>query len=405
VEQNQAWNKAIRIPGEDQSNQVGEIAAIVAAASMAPPSRPLKIYTDSKYVINGLTENLPDWEDQGWIGVKNVDLFKKVAYLLKRRTAPTFFQWVKGHEGNLGNEESDRLAKEGAHKDIPDELDLEIPHNFDLQGAKLSALTQAIAYKGIQERKTPYTRQTTEVNLQRARDALNDYTGTMETDATLWLDTRNPNLQIKVQQYLYKSMHGTQKIGEFWKNIPGYEHRQLCQTCQTMESMEHILTECREPTRHIIWDLARNRWPHGNIPWPDMNIGIILGCGSISTVQEIEDHNPPDDAARRKPRKGPKTRLLQILISESAHLIWALRCERVIQEKQLNTNEITVRWHRAINKRLAEDKITATKIKRTSEAIQKVRNTWEGVLRMDGDLPHLWVYNNEVLVGRRPRGD
>jgi ribonuclease HI len=50
------------------------------------------------------------------IGIKNAPLFKKAAHLLRIWTAPTTFQWVKGHGGNEGNEGSDILAKEGAMK-------------------------------------------------------------------------------------------------------------------------------------------------------------------------------------------------------------------------------------------------------------------------------------------------
>ena len=59
VEHDYAWNKAVRIPRNDQSNQIEKIAAIVIAASTVPPSWPMKIHTDSKYVINRITENLP----------------------------------------------------------------------------------------------------------------------------------------------------------------------------------------------------------------------------------------------------------------------------------------------------------------------------------------------------------
>jgi len=51
----------------------------------------------SKYAIEGLTTHLPEWENRGWIGVKNIPFFRRAAYLIRRRTAPTSFQWVKGH--------------------------------------------------------------------------------------------------------------------------------------------------------------------------------------------------------------------------------------------------------------------------------------------------------------------
>jgi len=58
-------NRAIRIPGIKQSNQIGEIAAIIAAVQEIPPFCPLEIISDSKYAIDGLTTHLPEWEDRG----------------------------------------------------------------------------------------------------------------------------------------------------------------------------------------------------------------------------------------------------------------------------------------------------------------------------------------------------
>lgn len=147
-------NMALRVPGSEHSNQIGEIAAVVAALEKTPNFIPLKIKTDSKYVIEGLTKHLKNWENQGWIGIKNKKWFKRAAYLLRRRTATTKFKWVKGHNGDPGNEASDALAKEGTNKETVDEISLEIPDRFDLQGAKLATITQAIAYKGIQESQT-----------------------------------------------------------------------------------------------------------------------------------------------------------------------------------------------------------------------------------------------------------
>jgi len=146
-------NRALRIPGDTQSNQVGKIAAVIAALETVPPYQPLKIMTDSKYMIEGLTTHLETWENNGWIGIKNTRLFRKAAHLMRHRSARTSLKWVKGHNGIQGNEGSDVLVKQGANKRNTDPLNLDIPKEFDVQGAKLSTLTQATAYKGILERK------------------------------------------------------------------------------------------------------------------------------------------------------------------------------------------------------------------------------------------------------------
>ena len=62
---NHPMNKAIKVPGATQSNQAGEIAAVVVALQSVPPITPLEIISDSRYVINGLTKHLASWEDAG----------------------------------------------------------------------------------------------------------------------------------------------------------------------------------------------------------------------------------------------------------------------------------------------------------------------------------------------------
>jgi ribonuclease HI/exonuclease III len=393
----QQGNLALRIPGPSQSNQVGEIAAVIAAINATAPYQPLKIITDSMYVINGLTTHLQTWEDDGWIGIKNAPFFKKAVHLLRNRSARTTLQWVKGHSGTLGNEESDLLAKQGAEKQNADELNLEIPTDFDLKGAKLSTLTQAKAYRGILEKREITPRNAAVNNIQLTQEAINHITGEWETDAAIWLSIRKPIIRPIVQQFLYKTIHNTHKVGRYWMNIPNYEERTTCMICDETESMSHILTQCNARATQKIWALARDIWPHDNIPWPEITIGTILGCGCINLQSEGGHQDAVQN--RKITHRGP-SRLMQIIISESAHLIWVLRCERLIQDKEHNENEITRRWHRVLNRRLTDDKLNATKIKRDNGFTTLVVNTWEQALNKEGGLPLNWLNRREVLVGR-----
>ena len=301
-------NLALRILGDTQSNQVGEIAAVIAAVAATAPYQPLKIVTNSKYVIEGLTANLKQWEDDGWINIKNTPLFKKAAHLLRLRTAKTTFQWIKGHNGTVGNEESNRLTKLGADKHDPDELDLEIPPEFDVQGAKLATLIQVMAYRGILERKKPKPRNSTRNNLRLTQDAIHQVTNQEETDEAIWCGTQKPVIRPIIQQFLYKTMHDAFIMGKRWRDVQGREDREICATCNMTDDMSHILTQCREQTTQLIWTLAKGLWPHRSPPWPEINLGTILGCGCITMMTDDEQRD--EQRERKMAHQGP-TQLLQ----------------------------------------------------------------------------------------------
>jgi ribonuclease HI len=150
--ENNERNIAVRPPMEDQSNQVGEIAAVILAARAVPDFVELEIQSDSLTTIEGLTQHLEMWENRGWIGVKNSKLLRVAAYQLRKRSTPTHFQWVKGHSGNTGNEEADKLAGEAAKQPEKDNMNLEIPLKFRITGTRLVSITQALAYRAIKAR-------------------------------------------------------------------------------------------------------------------------------------------------------------------------------------------------------------------------------------------------------------
>ena len=108
-------------------------------------------------------------------------------------------------------------------------------------------------------------------------------------------------------------------------------------------------------------------------------------CHSHAT----ENQQPTNPTTSRSP-KGTK-RFLQILISESTHLIWVLRCERTIQNKSHSHTEIESRWLQVINARLTEDNIIAARIRRDKSYSALIASTWEPILSRDSDLP-----NNQI---------
>ena len=163
--------------------------------------------------------------------------------------------------------------------------------------------------------------------------------------------------------------------------------------------MEHILTECEAEPVRTIWNLTKETWPYNQTHWLVINLSIILGSGCLTAPEAMLEN---DREARLKPmKKKGANRLLQILVSEAAHLVWVLRCKRVIQQQTHTMQEIRARWWKVVNRRLMEDKITATHIKRSKLFTLLVEATWGNVLRKFSDPLHMWIRNHEVLVGSR----
>lgn len=214
------------------------------------------------------------------------------------------------------------------------------------------------------ERKPKHDRDTANTNLQHTREAVRDYCGTHETNETIWQSLWKRALRTRVKQFLYKMMHEVYMVGPSWKHIPDFEQRQTCTICNIEENMEHILTEYNSPARQKVWDLAWQTWPNEPRFWPNPSLGIILGVGCLSLPKNNERRENEDQNPQNPPKSRGALRLLQILLSEAAHLIWVLRCERVIQDKDLNEQGITKRWNRVINKRLTSDRLKAHKTKR-----------------------------------------
>ncbi|MGB5626573.1 MAG: ribonuclease HI [Woeseiaceae bacterium] len=100
---------------ETTNNRMELTAAIEALNALKGP-RNVILHTDSKYVMDGINEWMPNWKKRGWKTsakkpVKNKDLWQALDAAVTRHDIE--WKWVKGHDGNEGNEEADALANLG----------------------------------------------------------------------------------------------------------------------------------------------------------------------------------------------------------------------------------------------------------------------------------------------------
>ncbi|MBO7555946.1 MAG: ribonuclease HI [Alphaproteobacteria bacterium] len=100
---------------KDTTNNRMEMTAVIQALQALKRPCNITLYTDSKYVMNGITEWLPNWKKNNWrtsnkkSAVKNVDLWQKIDELIAIHEIR--WVWVKGHDGNPDNERVDSLAR------------------------------------------------------------------------------------------------------------------------------------------------------------------------------------------------------------------------------------------------------------------------------------------------------
>lgn len=117
------WGALLRYKGTEKelsgaesdttNNRMELMAAIEGLKAIKRPS-PVTLYTDSKYVLQGVTEWMDGWKARGWKTadkkpVKNQDLWVLLDEQAKRHTIK--WVWVKGHAGHIENERVDALAR------------------------------------------------------------------------------------------------------------------------------------------------------------------------------------------------------------------------------------------------------------------------------------------------------
>ncbi len=98
------------------NNRMEMMAVIQALDAVKNKAVPIDLYTDSKYVMDGINEWLAGWKARGWKTaakkpVKNQDLWMLIDSAVSEHNVT--FHWVKGHNGHPENERADELARRG----------------------------------------------------------------------------------------------------------------------------------------------------------------------------------------------------------------------------------------------------------------------------------------------------
>ena len=393
-------NLSMRVPIAAQSNQTGELMAVLMATRNHPLNEDLRILSDSRYVIDGLTKNRSRWESRNWIDTHHGDIFKCITAWMRWRTGKTSLKWVKGHSGIKGNEEADKLADAGSRLPLEAAQDaLSLPQDQPSAGASIARLAQRDFYRIINDKTRIPTRSRTERNLEAIKSRAKETFGIAPTSESIWMATKHKDLSRKTRDFLWKATQNAYKIGEFWLPIAGFEERATCPLCDEIEDLGHILTNCSSRARSTAWDLANEVWKKRYTTDLPTNLGDVLGCGLAKFTRN------------GKPDKG-KNRLYRILMSETAYLIWKLRNERRIRDSDTVTTSITdtvKRWTNTINKRLTIDRFLMDNKRFGKRALSPklVKDTWRYCLMDEEALPKDWQLIRGVLVGislARPSG-
>ena len=101
----------------DTTNNRMELSATIQALKILIEPCEVKLHTDSRYVIDGITKWIHGWQRNGWKNaskqpVSNIDLWHDLIEATARHQVEWI--WVKGHNGHPENERADPLASDAA---------------------------------------------------------------------------------------------------------------------------------------------------------------------------------------------------------------------------------------------------------------------------------------------------
>lgn len=289
----------------DGNVEGGEILAI---REQIEAKGEITIRTQNKRIIEVLTDKLEEIEDSDWVDMENVREWKSLVSTIRRKGNAVHFEWItKDTRTHLDETAKREMEREDLQMREPNHKTY---NRFIRSGARLSSLTQKMAYKLVIREREQKERTRREKETEGTRREMGwDKSSERTVRTSLW---KGPFTN-KHSDFIWKIRNDRVKCGKFFMHMPGWEDKAYC-TCGDIESVEHIVLKCRDNRCEEAWNMAGQLWEraHGkeNFKKP-----------TIATIEAI-----PVVTIRKDGKESKEmTEMYKVLIMET---VWALWCQR-----------------------------------------------------------------------------
>ena len=98
--------------------KIMEYTAVAEALEALPAGAKATVFSDNQSLVENCRRHLDGWRERGWANVDAtiVQIVKRIDALIVCKQLDLTWQWVRGHNGNAGNDRADELAAQGARE-------------------------------------------------------------------------------------------------------------------------------------------------------------------------------------------------------------------------------------------------------------------------------------------------
>ncbi|EJD46549.1 hypothetical protein AURDEDRAFT_63155 [Auricularia subglabra TFB-10046 SS5] len=363
-------------PGRGKSILHGLAYALVDLTAMSNDLGRLEITATSATLVDALTKHLHRNEREGWVRYgKDAKIMRCTAAALRSRPAGTSFVLLtkKAARDNEDHRIAYWLAEAAMHDPQREKLSMSHLIPFDRPGREVVGITQKEAHREIRRWSSmdrPARRRTV-TNLALIKHMIKVCFGWSPSDTQIWKSIQSKDMSRGARVFIWKGIHGGHKVGDYFSKMPRpWADFAKCPTCGCTESMHHILFECPDHGQKVVWELVRTFLRHKAVEdFTPNNLGLIWGCALV-TPGVGGSRNSGADRAYRK------------VVSESAFLIWKMRCEKRIEYRdnpdwKLPDRAVIARWDAMMRRMVSFDyKLNATMTGHVGKRYALTAATW-----------------------------